>query len=226
MTVVRQSPGFVLPRLIIFDFDGTLAETEIIASEVISAKLATHGVQVHPDEITATLSGIERDDQLPHLERSLGLSLPSDFMELVGAEVHSLTSDILMATPGATELLRWLTIPFCVASNTSRFELIHRMRAANLLSLIGPRFFSADDIGIRKPDPSVLLLAAEVMGVAPSECLVIEDSVIGLNAARNAKMRYYAFGGARHHSSQLLSELQAFEPEAMVLHFEELKTLL
>ncbi|WP_208246360.1 hypothetical protein WGT02_33970 (plasmid) [Rhizobium sp. T1470] len=48
---------------------------------------------------------------------------------------------------------------------------------------------------------------------------------IGLNAERNAKMQYCAFGGARHHSSQLLSDLQAFEPEAMVLHFGELKTL-
>ncbi|WP_208246362.1 HAD hydrolase-like protein (plasmid) [Rhizobium sp. T1470] len=132
MTAARRakSPGFILPRLIIFDFDGTLAESEIIASEVISAKLAAHGGHVQPDEITATLSGIERDDQLQHLESSFGLSLPRDFMELVGAEVHSLTSDILIATPGPIELLHWLTIPFCVALKTPRLELIHRMRAA------------------------------------------------------------------------------------------------
>ncbi|TIM19935.1 MAG: HAD family hydrolase, partial [Mesorhizobium sp.] len=174
------------PRLIIFDFDGTLAETEIIASEVISTKLAAEGVQVHPDEITATLSGVERDDQQPRLESLIGVSLPKNFMETVGVEIQLAASVSLSATPGAIELLQWLTIPFCVASNTSRFELIHRMRAANLLGLVGSRFFSSDDIGIRKPDPSVLLLAAEVMGVSTGECLVIEDSVIGLNAARNA----------------------------------------
>ncbi|TIX85599.1 MAG: HAD family hydrolase [Mesorhizobium sp.] len=214
------------PRLIIFDFDGTLAETEIIASEVISTKLAAEGVQVHPDEITATLSGVERDDQQPRLESLIGVSLPKNFMETVGVEIQLAASVSLSATPGAIELLQWLTIPFCVASNTSRFELIHRMRAANLLGLVGSRFFSSDDIGIRKPDPSVLLLAAEVMGVSARECLVIEDSVIGLSAARNANMRYCAFGGARHHSNQLRNDLRTFEPEALLLNLEELKGLL
>ncbi|WP_292530772.1 hypothetical protein, partial [Mesorhizobium sp.] len=70
------------------DFDGTLAETEIIASEVISTKLAAEGVQVHPDEITATLSGVERDDQQPRLESLIGVSLPKNFMETVGVEIQ------------------------------------------------------------------------------------------------------------------------------------------
>ncbi|RWD23175.1 MAG: HAD family phosphatase [Mesorhizobium sp.] len=214
------------PRLIIFDFDGTLAETEIVASEVISAKLAAEGVQVHPDEITATLSGVERDDQQRHLERLVGVSLPKNFMETAAAEIQLAASGTLSATPGAIELLQWLSIPFCVASNTSRFELIHRMRAANLLGLVGSRFFSSDDIGVRKPDPSVLLLAAEIMGVSARECLVVEDSVIGLSAARNANMRYCAFGGARHHTSRLRNDLRTFEPEALLLNLAELKGLL
>ncbi|QPB24735.1 HAD family phosphatase [Rhizobium sp. 007] len=214
------------PRLIIFDFDGTLAETEIIASEVTAKKLAAQGIDAHPDEITSVLSGIKRDDLQPRLESYFGVNLPTNFMEAVEMEIQHAASTRLPATPGAIEVLEWLSIPFCVASNTSRFDLIRRMRAANLLGLVGPRFFSSDDIGVRKPDPSVLLLAAEVMGVCPSECLVIEDSVNGLNAARNANMRYCAFGGARHHSVQLRDILRTFEPEALLLNLEELKAFL
>jgi HAD superfamily hydrolase (TIGR01509 family) len=66
------------------------------------------------------------------------------------------------------------------------------MRAPKTFGLIGPRFCSSHDIGLHRPDPSVFLLAAEAMGIEPSECLVIEDSVTGLQAARRARMRCWA----------------------------------
>ncbi|QPB24296.1 HAD-IA family hydrolase [Rhizobium sp. 007] len=228
MTATPSTTALARPRpqLIIFDFDGTLAETEIIDSEIISAKLAARGINAHPHEITTELSGIERDHLQSRLERYFSVDLPTNFMKAVEMEIQQATSTQLAATPGAIELLEWLSIPFCVASNTSRFNLIRRMRAANLLGLVGPRIFSADDIGVRKPDPSVLLFAAEVMGVCPSDCLVIEDSVNGLNAARNANMRYCAFGGGRHHSIALRDILRTFEPEALFLNLEELKAFL
>ncbi|MBB4232548.1 beta-phosphoglucomutase-like phosphatase (HAD superfamily) [Rhizobium mongolense] len=131
--------------MIIFDFDGTLAETEIIASEVISTTLAAQGVNVQADEITARSPKVERDDQQPRLESNLGVSLPENFMEIVGVEIQLAASANRSATPGAIELLQWLTIPFCAASNTSRFELIHRMRSANLLGFVSSRFLSSDE---------------------------------------------------------------------------------
>ncbi|MEZ2127914.1 MULTISPECIES: HAD family hydrolase [unclassified Sinorhizobium] len=224
MTVVdlQSYAAVARPKLIIFDFDGTLAETEAMAAEIISNKLAAQGLNLEPDEIARTLSGVPKEKDQPLLEQLLGVRLHESFMDEVRAEWRAGVSAGLAPTNGALETLKWLPIPFCVASNASRADLIQRMRATRLFGLIGSRFFSSDDVGLRKPDPAVFLLAAEAMGVEPHECLVIEDSVAGCEAARRAQMRYCAFVGARHQSTRMRAELEGYEPEALFFDLREL----
>lgn len=212
----------VSPKLIIFDFDGTLAETEAMFAQIISKKLVSLGAALKPNEISIALSGVTRENVKSHLEKLTGKNLQECFMSEVRAELRVAISAGLPATPGALEMLQRPSTPFCVASNASRFELIRRMRAANLFELVGPRFFSSDDVRARKPDPAVFLVAAEAMGVEPRDCLVIEDSVVGLEAARQAKMRYCAFVGSAHHSAQLRDQLRSYAPEALFLDLTEL----
>lgn len=215
-----------LPKLIIFDFDGTLVETEVLFTEIISDKLAKQGLYLEPAQIATSLSGGARERDKLLLEELLGEKLQDCFMDEVRAAVRAAVAKGLATTPGALEMLRWLPIPFCIASNASRSDLILRMRAAGLFEYIGSRFFSSDDVNLRKPDPSVFLLAAEAMGVAPRDCLVLEDSVSGLEAARRAHMRSCAFVGARHHTAQIRSELKDYSPEALFFDYKELRQFL
>ena len=214
------------PKLIIFDLDGTLVETEALLARIISQKLQIKNVLLSVAEISSLLAGVRKEDSLSILENRLGLTLHTKFMENAREEARAALVGGLAATQGTRELLSLLAVPFCIASSASRFDLVLRMRAADLFDFIGPRFFSADDVGVRKPDPSVFLLAAEGMGVLPQECMVIEDSAPGLEAARRANMRYCAFVGGQHHTDEMRTLLQGYEPEAMLFDNRDLLGLL
>ncbi|WP_164901869.1 HAD family hydrolase [Neorhizobium lilium] len=222
----RSLVGSCPPKLVIFDFDGTLAETEILVAEIISAKLTLLGFDVAAHAVSSALSGAAKEQDQPLLEALIRSRLPEGFIEDVRIDWRAAISSGVVPTRGAVDALEGLPIPYCIASNASRPDLIHRMRSAGLLRLVGPRFFSSDDVGLRKPDPSVFLLAAEVMGVEPDECLVIEDSSVGLEAARRAHMRSCAFVGGKHHSPQMQGELRMFGPDLVISDLSELKLLL
>lgn len=214
------------PKLIIFDFDGTLVETEVVVARIIAGKLAEMGRTVAPSDVAATLSGVPRARERGLLESLASVSLPDGFMDDVDVEWRAAILAGVSPTPGTVETLQTLDVPFCVASNTTRKDLILRMRAANIFGLIGPRFFSSHDIGLHKPDPAVFLLAAEAMGFEPADCLVIEDSVTGLTAARRAQMRCYAFIGAAHQSERMFSALQSCEPDGFLRNISDLAKIL
>ncbi|UXN57546.1 HAD family hydrolase [Phyllobacterium zundukense] len=216
----------VPPKLIIFDFDGTLVETEALVAQIISSKLAELGRTVSPADIAATLAGVPRAQEVTLLEALATVSLPERFMEEVDVEWREAILAGVAPTAGTVDALTTLRIPFCVASNATRKDLILRMRSAKIFNLIGPRFFSSHDLGLHKPDPAVFLLAAEAMGVQPSECLVIEDSVTGLEAARRAKMRSCAFIGAAHQSERMHSALQSCEPDGFLWRISDLAQIL
>ncbi|PZM12962.1 HAD family hydrolase [Rhizobium tubonense] len=211
-----------MPQLIIFDFDGTLAETEALIAKIASLKLKALGVDIEARTIAETFAIETLDDDVAVLERLLNRALHLEFMDEVRADVRASILNGLEATPGSFEVLSILKVPFCVASNASRADLIRRLRAAGLFELVGPRFFSAHDVGVKKPDPGVFLLAAEAMGVKPQDCLVVEDSMAGIQAARRASMRYVAFAGASHHSEQSRRNLFEAKPEAMLVNMGQL----
>lgn len=214
------------PKLIIFDFDGTLVETEALVAQIISTKLGQLGPDVSPAEIAATLAGVPSAREVSLLEELAGISLPEHFMEEVNVEWRDAILSGVSPTPGTVDALRTLNVPFCVASNATRKDLILRMRSANIFSLIGPKFFSSHDVGLHKPDPAVFLLAAEAMGFRPSECVVIEDSVTGLEAARRAGMRCCAFLGAAHQSKRMHAALERCEPDGFLWRISDVALML
>lgn len=94
--------------------------------------------------------------------------------------------------PGAFDLLERLTIPFCVATNGPREKAELTLELTGLLKFFPDRLFSAYEVGIYKPDPGLFLHAAQVMGVAPERCAVVEDSLPGVQAGLAAGMQVYA----------------------------------
>ncbi|MEB2591452.1 HAD-IA family hydrolase, partial [Burkholderia multivorans] len=74
----------------------------------------------------------------------------------------------------------------------------HSLKRASLTEIFGVRVFSSEQVARPKPYPDVYLYAAQTLGVAPERCIVVEDSVSGLNAARAAGMKTIAFVGASH----------------------------
>jgi HAD superfamily hydrolase (TIGR01509 family) len=118
--------------------------------------------------------------------------------------------------PGVTEMLVELPYARCVASNGPPAKIAHGLRAAGLEAFFGENVFSSYDVGRWKPDPHLFLHAAERMGFAPAQCIVVEDSNAGLAAAKAAGMsaiRYCPTGEPIAHDSVPL-----------LTHFRELKS--
>jgi beta-phosphoglucomutase-like phosphatase (HAD superfamily) len=109
----------------------------------------------------------------------------------------------------------------CVASSTSLAPLRRNLAIVGLLDLFDPHVFSASQVARGKPHPDVFLFAAERMGVAPRDCLVIEDSVPGVLAARAAGMVVAGFTGVSHDKPRMARRLSEAGAGAVIDDFAQ-----
>jgi beta-phosphoglucomutase-like phosphatase (HAD superfamily) len=101
----------------------------------------------------------------------------------------------LVPVAGVVDALDAITLPTCVASSGTHEYLRYALGLTGLYARFAGRIFSAEDVVNDKPAPDIFLHAAVEMGVAPAECVVVEDSRSGVEAARSAGMRTLAFAG-------------------------------
>lgn len=184
-------------ELIIFDNDGVLVDSEPLSNTILAGYLTELG---HPTSYEDSLrdymgAAVHRVHDL--VKERTGRLLPADFDDTLHARVFAAFERELEPVDGVVELLGKLAaegVPYCVASSGSheRIRVGHRKTGLDRWfddSII----FSAQDVGRGKPAPDLFLHAAERMGVAPERCAVVEDSPLGVAAARAAGMDVYAF---------------------------------
>ena len=115
----------------------------------------------------------------------------------------------------------------CVASSSQPERIRLSLSVTGLLDLFEPDIFSATMVERGKPAPDLFLLAAERMGVAPSACVVVEDSPAGIEAARRAGMRVIAFCGGGHAGpARLREQAMALSPSALIENMQDLGSVL
>ena len=195
--------------LIIFDCDGVLVDSEPLAHALLTRALRPY--TGNAEALSAACTGRSYPDTQGFINAEVDVPLPSDFWgALQAATLKSLATD-LRPDPKLRALLAGLQRPFCVASSGAHDKIRLSLRAANLLDLFEGQIFSAEDVAHGKPAPDVFLLAAERNQVAPSQCLVIEDSGPGVAAGQAAGMttlQYLPGGdGKQENQIQQLSEL-------------------
>jgi HAD superfamily hydrolase (TIGR01509 family) len=177
---------------IIFDCDGTLVDSEPLSNQVIVEYASEFGIQLTLDEALARFKGGKMTDCIAHLEALRGQSLPSSFVpELRRRKAAALASQ-LKPIAGALDLVRSLSIPFCVASSSPRQQIELSLAVTGLLPYFEGRIFSSYELGAWKPDPSLFLHAARSLGVDAARCAVIEDSLPGIQAGVAAGMTVFA----------------------------------
>ncbi|CAH1656695.1 HAD family hydrolase [Hyphomicrobiales bacterium] len=196
--------------LVIYDCDGTLIDSETLYGEVSLALCCEIGLtQWTLADYNAHLVGIPLADGFKVIEAALGRPLPSDFESRIEDGVAARLESELRALPGVREALTLLAGRRCVASSTSLAPLRRNLGLAGLIDLFDPHVFSASQVARGKPAPDVFLFAAAQMGVQPANCLVLEDSVPGIQAARAAGMRVAGFTGAAHDKARMRERLLA-----------------
>lgn len=195
--------------LVIFDCDGVLIDSEIVAARLEAEAITELGLPMSAETICARFAGTTTKEVWRTLERELGRPLPEGFFEAHIAHVREVFSRELEAIPGARRAVERLSLPYCVASSTRLPALIDNLATCGLADLFDGNVYSASQVRRPKPAPDVFLFAASQMGADPSDCLVIEDSVAGVTAARRAGMTVIGFLGGSHvtagHDEKLLA---------------------
>ncbi|MBB3231755.1 HAD family hydrolase [Halomonas stenophila] len=184
---------------LIFDCDGVLVDSEAIAETTLLELLG----EWLPDlaaraELKAAL-GMTTANILDHLEACSAYRLPTDAAARVDDAIEARLADELRAIDGVAAAIAALELPLAVVSNSRRRRVLASLATTGLDARLGNSpIITADQVAHPKPDPAVYRLAAERLGCAPGDCLVVEDSVSGVTAAHGAGMAVIGFTGASH----------------------------
>ncbi|HXO69594.1 MAG TPA: HAD family hydrolase, partial [Bradyrhizobium sp.] len=184
--------------LVIFDCDGVLVDSEVISCRAHAATLTRHGYPITEDQVFDRFLGRSMRQATLEVEAELGRSLPDDFHTQVYSEIFREFATSLQATPHIVETLAAITLPVCVASSGPPEKISASLNRVGLYGRFAPHIFSAVHVKAGKPAPDLFLFAAEQMKVSPARCLVIEDSVSGIAAARAAGMAVLGYHGGSH----------------------------
>lgn len=185
-------------RLIIFDCDGVLVNTEAILCQIDATELSRAGFDLSMEQLAERFSGVPAERMFSEIEKEWGRELPDDYRQRRALLIEKAYRNELTAIDGVHHALTLITQPVCVASSNSTSDLELLLTAAGLYSWFSPNIFSATMVAHPKPAPDLFLFAALRMKTIPASCLVIEDSVVGVQAARAAGMRVFAFCGGGH----------------------------
>jgi HAD superfamily hydrolase (TIGR01509 family) len=187
--------------LYVFDCDGVLIDSEIIASTVDSELLAEVGYEISPEQVTYRFAGLTSQSIGEIVAAEIGRSLPADFFDRTREEIDRRLARQLTAVPGVHEMLDQLNgYPRCVCSNSSMERLKISLDRTRLWDRFAPHIFSASEVGNLqpKPAPNVYRYAMAQFSVDPRDTVVIEDSAFGVTAAKAAGARVIGFTGGAH----------------------------
>jgi D-ribulokinase len=188
------------PEVVIFDCDGVLVDSEVIALAVTRRRLNQAGLRLTDEETRERFLGQRLDSVVRQVEAELGAPLPKEFTNDLSREILSTFVRELKGVEGVREAVGGLRARVCVASSSAPERLSIALRVTGYESLFAPNIFSAAEVAEGKPSPDLFLFAARAMGAPPGDCLVIEDSVAGVAAARAAGMTVFGFVGGSHFS--------------------------
>jgi HAD superfamily hydrolase (TIGR01509 family) len=198
-----------LPSLVIFDCDGVLVDSESLFARVLGECLTAADLPTTTEEALLLGFGKNRATLTAAVEARFGCALPDDFFETMRARTTLLFERELLPMPGAKNLLAALPTPRCVASNSHLERVRHSLAVTGLLQSLEPHVFSASQIARGKPAPDLFLFAARQLGAPPEDCIVVEDSLTGVEAAVAAGMPVVGFCGGGHcpgdHADQLVA---------------------
>ncbi len=187
------------PDLVIFDFDGVLVDSEIVAINVESDLLTKAGFEISTEEMAARYLGLTFKDILLAVEKESNIPFQAALLDEHRRVLEARLKRELKVVEGADKALA-LMPKKCICSN-SRGERIHDMlQKTGLSPFFADNIFSASDLDdvSSKPAPDVFLHAAKAMDADPADTFVIEDSVYGVSGAAAAGMRVIGFTGGAH----------------------------
>ncbi|MCP9228781.1 HAD family hydrolase [Mesorhizobium sp. M0833] len=215
------------PELVIFDCDGVLVDSEMLSVSALLEMIALAGGNVSEDIAYEHFLGKSMKSVREILASDFGLDLTDQHLTEMRSELMRKFRQELKPMPGIAQVLPKLGVPCCVASSGTLERIRYALEVTGLLGLLEPHLFSAAMVARGKPAPDLFLHAADKMRAAPRNCLVVEDSPAGIEAARAAGMRVLAFTGGSHTGNPALkARLASSEPDFIFADMLQLPDLI
>jgi len=187
---------------IIFDCDGVLVDSEVIAVEIEMSALAELGIVFDSADYKARFLGATSAAYFAALDQAHrdlhGRPLDPGFENRLIDRRRLAFEDRLEPIPGIARLLAGSSWPRAVGSSASDYGLRRRLSITGLAKYFGGHVYSADLVARGKPAPDLFLHVADRLGRPPADCLVVEDSRNGILAAKAAGMQAIGFIGGAH----------------------------
>ncbi len=184
-------------KCVIFDCDGVLVDSEEITNKILVEMTNDLGGNIDLDYAYAHFHGKSLATILNHIESLTKKVIPDQFESDFRARTFSRFKSEIKPISGIEAVLKALTVPFCVASSGPRNKIELNLTTTKLLPYFQTNIFSSYDIGSWKPDPGIFINAAQSMGFEPAECIVIEDSISGVQAAIAGGFEVFGFASQK-----------------------------
>jgi beta-phosphoglucomutase-like phosphatase (HAD superfamily) len=185
------------PALVIFDCDGVLIDSEPIANRIIAEALTALGIDISGEEALERYRGGKLSKLRDRLEVDLGIELGKPWLDAIYEKQFAEFRRSLAVVPGILEALDGLDLAgvnYCVGSNGPLEKMRVSLGVTGLYERLENRIYSADMVANPKPAPDLFLHAAGGFDLVPEDCVVVEDSVPGIQAAVAAGMRVLGYG--------------------------------
>lgn len=210
--------------MIIFDCNGVLVDSEPIATAVAAQEFQRIGIRVTPELMARYFTGRRPADMFAEIEEAVGQPLPPHFVAKVAKATLLRLRTELRATPHVAYALSWLRGPKSVASSSPLDRVRLSLEVTDLLRFFEPNVFSASGDAAGKPRPDLFLRVAANVGIAPQDCIVVEDSAAGICAAVAAGMKSIGYVGGSHAALNLGAELKMAGARAVIADMRALKS--
>ena len=209
-------------KLVLFDCDGVIVDSEPVTNQVIRDDLAGRGLDLPVAEVMERFVGGTMVDVRARAA-AMGAEMPEDWVEIIYPKIYHALETTVEAIPGIEAVLDALDasgIPYAVGSNGRVVKMELTLGRTGLLPRFAGRLYSGQDCDRPKPAPDVYLKAARVAGVSPAHTVVIEDSASGAAAGQAAGMRTLGF------IADTAPEKLTPHCDALFTHMSELPALL
>jgi beta-phosphoglucomutase-like phosphatase (HAD superfamily) len=215
-------------KAVIFDCDGVLVDSEVIALKVELEMLAEQGLTFERNDYVVRFMGLSTEAYHAAIDKEAKTRLGRPIGETIrqSERLRAVMVAELTEVPGAIHAVKGLTLPKAIASSGSVGGLERKLKRTGLWDYFVPHIYGAEHVANAKPAPDLFLHAATALAIPPSDCLVLEDSVNGVVGARAAGMTVWGFLGGGHAHDGLGMRLLAAGAERLVRDWAEAARLL
>lgn len=194
-------------KAILWDCDGCLIDSEYIACALSAKTLTEAGYPISTTDFIVRFCGQGKSHIFGTIANEIGYDIQTKFDPAKKAAAQKeLFENELKAIDGIHAVLDACALPMAIASGSEHDRLELTLKLTGLYDRFQGRIFSASEVARGKPHPDIFLYAAEKLGVAPTDCLVIEDSLNGVTSGKAAGMTVFGFTGGSHVSDKKAHE--------------------